>query len=191
MYIASKLSSKSQRNKKFGLFVSDMFLQLLNVAEGETSTDIICDLDGNLESTFPRMIERYKNSVKNAKLFKKSDFTPLQPPSKLLDQHLGSKGRLKPTAEKQRNSFHTITKSTSYRNNRPRSVLCSTTKSPQKCTFCKYEDHRVTNFPLKASYGPKMKGRYIVERLLTKAPFTLLNFNDREKIISTDICAKN
>ena len=61
IHIVSKLSSKSQRNKKFGLFVSDMFLQLLNVAEGETSTDIICDLDGNLESTFPRMIERYKN----------------------------------------------------------------------------------------------------------------------------------
>ena len=98
--ITSKLISTSQRSNKFGLVVSGMLLQLLNVEEGETSAEISFDLDGNLESKFPRMIERYKISIKEAKLGKQSEFTSLKPPSKPLAQYLGCKGRLKPTVEK-------------------------------------------------------------------------------------------
>ena len=36
-----------------------------------------------------------------------------------------------------------------------------------------------------------MKGSDVIEDLLTKTPFTLLNGNDRKKIITTDICCKN
>ena len=168
-----------------------MLLQLINVAEGEISADIICDLDANLESIFPKIIERYKNSIKEAKLSKRIDFTSLHLPSKPLSQHLGNNGRLKPTVEKQRNSCHAISNSTSNRNIRPHSILCSTNKSPQRYKFCKSEDYIVSNCPLKESYGPALKGRDVVGFLLTKAPFSLLHIIYRDKIISTDICAKN
>ena len=100
MEIASTLSSASQRNHRFGLVVRGILLQLLNVADGYASAEVSCNLDDNLESIFPKMIERYKNSMKDAKLSKKIDFTSLRPPTKPMDQHMGSKGRIKSTVEK-------------------------------------------------------------------------------------------
>ena len=65
--ITSKLCNASERNKKFGILVSGMMLQLLEIANGNTGTNLGDDLEANMKEFFPQIIDKYKTQFQPSK----------------------------------------------------------------------------------------------------------------------------
>ena len=66
--------------------------------------------------------------------------------------------------------------------------ITSTCKKTQSCSFCKGMDHRITNCPLKGSYGKPHYGTELIMYLSKLCHFSILPEDDKEMIFTAEVC---
>ena len=59
------------------------------------------------------------------------------------------------------------------------------------CSFCKGLDHRITNCPLKNSYGKPHDGTELIMYLSKLCPFSILPEYDKAKIVTADVSCQS
>ena len=57
----------------------------------------------------------------------------------------------------------------------------------QSCSFCKGTDNRMTNCPLKDSYGKPQDGTELIKYLTNSCSFSISTQYNKERIVSTDV----
>ena len=102
MAVACKLSHACELNKKFGVSVSALMLQMLDIAQGKSVTQISNDVDDNLNSLFPRLIQNFNHSFKQVIKTTDNDYQSVIPQKPAMNYHLATKDRLKPNVEKRK-----------------------------------------------------------------------------------------
>ena len=66
-------------------------------------------------------------------------------------------------------------------------TLRSATKKKTSCKFCGLCGHRINNCDIKQGLGIEQEGPTLVQYMLEKAPYKILNADDKDSIICTDI----
>ena len=67
MDVASQLRNGCERNGKMGSIVCGMMLQMLDIVKGQDPRNFSDNLDNNLNSAFPHLLEKYRSCFKPVK----------------------------------------------------------------------------------------------------------------------------
>ena len=183
MDVASKLSNACRRNKKYGISVSAFMLQMLELSKGNNPVCIDDDLGTNLQSCFPKIIDNYKNSFNSLMKGGNVLVSSVTAPQKSLAYENTSSKRLIPAVEQARKDNDA---------KRIKTFAISIPKvMPKKlkkvtCSFCKGPNHKISNCPLKDSFGEKQDGHTLVKYIHSSDPFSKIGIKDVNRIINTD-----
>ena len=198
--VANQLHSASKRKRKFGVMVSGFMLQMLDIAKGQEASIMDDDLDVNLESSFPLLIDRYKTSFKPIKAMQfksigdNSDVASVDrsitAPTNALGHVQAPSGRIKSNLEIIRKGI--VPKPSTGKPISVNNLMFQKTNNKkikqQSCSFCGSTEHRrITACPVLRGFGDPETNVEVVEYLKKNAPFSLLKDVDMDKIITEDI----
>ena len=65
------------------------------------------------------------------------------------------------------------------------------TKKKTSCSFCGNTGHKITKCPVKQALGVERKVILLVEYLSCRAPYSVLNESDRDKIITNEFTGRS
>ena len=182
--ISNRLFNACERNKKYATFVNGMMLHMLNIVEKEDRSIVLADnYNENMTKQFPNLIDNYKQlfGTNNTDFFLGNIDAPL----KTINSHFATNDRLKTTREKKMNQLkrrqNKITRSHETINN---STIQKRNVAKRSCTFCKVTDgHTVTNCKLKQKYGKCVDGIELMEKILSKAPYKVIDTDQAKNVI--------
>ena len=162
-------------------------LQMLELSKGNNPVCIDDDLGTNLQSCFPKIINNYKTSFNSLMKGGNVLVSSVTAPQKALAYENASSKRLIPAVEQARkdNDAKRIkTFAISIPEVMPKKLKQVT------CSFCKGPNHKISNCPLKDSFGEKQDGHTLVKYIHLSAPFSKLNVKDVNRIINTDVSGR-
>ena len=182
MDIASKLSNACQRNKKYGLAVGAIMLEMLEVCEGKKTSDLNIVSASNSDEQFSNIIRNYQSSFKSVTDVRNRNNHQISLPQKALDYQHASSKRLIPLVEQVK---------IKARNQKTQPISMPTkydlSRKPKSCTFCKGSNHLTNKCPLKESCGITQDGTQLMKYLTKSCPFSILAESDKDRIMTTDI----
>ena len=100
MDVASRLSNAMQQNKKFGIPVCSMMIQMLDLCEGKPISNINVSSEGEVDEQFSSILRNYKMSFKSFTDISMKDKSDTTMPAKVLGYHHASSKRLIPSVER-------------------------------------------------------------------------------------------
>ena len=182
--ISNRLFNACERNKKYATFVNGMMLHMLNIVEKEDRSILLADnYNENMSKHFPNLIDNYKQlfGTDNNDVF----LDNIEAPLKTINTHFATNNRLKTTREKKiqqlKKRKNEITQCYGTIKN---STIQNRTFAKRSCTFCKVSDgHTVSNCKLKMKYGKCVDCILLMEIILSKAPYKIIDPDQANNVI--------
>ena len=187
MDVASKLSNSIRRNKKYANPVCAMMIQMLDLCDGKTVSNINVYSEANVDEQFSSILRNYKSSFKSFTEVSTKDKSYTKMPGKVSGYQYASSKRLIPSVE-------TLKKENRKNTNKVRQSIAipappESSKKILTCSFCQGK-HQITQCPLKESYGDTKNGTELVKYLLKSCPYTIISNSEKQRLISTDVSCK-